>query len=174
MLMLQFLIFQTSCVSVFFAFMNSFISISFLTERQDKVSRIGIQNTTAPLVPAGGWLSQHWKNNQSQLNEGEENDHKQNHSRGCSRLGGKPGPQLGKYSMFWLALKLGEKIWVTFSISSMQAAKSMPKSIKAHSIPSLLYSSCSSTNMWWLKNCWSFSLVKLIHSCSNPLYYTPT
>ena len=70
-------------------------------------------------------------------------------------------------------VEVGEKIWVTFSMSSMQAAKSMPKSMKAHSIPSLLYSSCSSTNMWWLKNCWSFSLVKLIHSCSNPLYYIP-
>ena len=57
----------------------------------------------------------------------------------------------------------------TFSIRSMQACRSMPKSMKVHSIPSLLYSSCSSTNMWWLKNCWSFSLVKLIHSCSKPL-----
>ena len=28
---------------------------------------------------------------------------------------------------------------------------------------------CSKTNMWWLKNCWSFSLQKLIASCSNPL-----
>lgn len=51
-------------------------------------------------------------------------------------------------------------------MSSMHAAKSMPKSINSHSIPSFLYSSCSSTNMWWLKNCWSFSLVKLMHSCS--------
>jgi len=57
----------------------------------------------------------------------------------------------------------------TFSIRSMQACRSMPKSMKVHSIPSLLYSSCSSTNMWWLKNCWSFSLVKLIQSCSKPL-----
>jgi hypothetical protein len=53
----------------------------------------------------------------------------------------------------------------------MQASKSMPKSMKAHSIPSFLYSSCSSTNMWWLKNCWSFSFVKLIHSCSKLLNY---
>ena len=57
----------------------------------------------------------------------------------------------------------------TFSMSSMQAWRSMPKSMKVHSIPSRLYSSCSSTNMWWLKNCCSFSLVKLMHSCSKPL-----
>ena len=57
----------------------------------------------------------------------------------------------------------------TFSINSMQACKSIPKSIKVHSIPSFLYSSCSSTNMWWLKNCCNFSLVKLMQSCSNPL-----
>lgn len=59
----------------------------------------------------------------------------------------------------------------TFSISSIQAARSMPKSINTQSIPSCLYSSCSSTNMWWLKNCCSFSLVKLMQSCSKPLYY---
>ncbi|KFP58403.1 hypothetical protein N322_03938, partial [Cariama cristata] len=57
----------------------------------------------------------------------------------------------------------------TFSMSSMQAARSIPKSMNVHSIPSFLYSSCSSTNMWWLKNCCSFSLVKLIHSCSKLL-----
>ncbi|KFV75511.1 hypothetical protein N307_06283, partial [Dryobates pubescens] len=57
----------------------------------------------------------------------------------------------------------------TFSMSSMQAARSMPKSMNSHSMPSFLYSSCSSTNMWWLKNCCSFSLVKLMHSCSRLL-----
>lgn len=36
-------------------------------------------------------------------------------------------------------------------------------------MPSLLYSSCSRMNMWWLKNCCSFSLVKLMHSCSKLL-----
>ena len=76
----------------------------------------------------------------------------------------------------------------------------LPKSMKDHSMPSRLYSSCSRTNMWWLKNCCSFSLVKLmpgwfdrmvnswlvitrfdkgitssdqsvyLQSCSNPLY----
>ena len=59
--------------------------------------------------------------------------------------------------------------WLTFSMSSMQAAKSIPKSMNSHSIPSFLYSSCSRTNMWWLKNCCSFSLVKLMHSCSKLL-----
>ena len=58
----------------------------------------------------------------------------------------------------------------TFSMSSMQAARSIPKSMNVHSMPSFLYSSCSSTNMWWLKNCCSFSLVKLMHSCSRLLY----
>ena len=53
----------------------------------------------------------------------------------------------------------------------MQACKSIPKSTNTQLMPSFLYSSCSSTNMWWLKNCWSFSLVKLMHSCSNPLYW---
>lgn len=48
----------------------------------------------------------------------------------------------------------------------MQAAKSMPKSMNSQTMPSFLYSSCSRTNMWWLKNCCSFSLVKLMHSCS--------
>lgn len=59
----------------------------------------------------------------------------------------------------------------TFSMSSIHASRSIPKSMNAQSIPSLLYSSCSRTNMWWLKNCWSFSLVKLMQSCSNPLNY---
>ena len=59
----------------------------------------------------------------------------------------------------------------TFSMSSMQAARSIPKSMNSHSMPSFLYSSCSSTNMWWLKNCCSFSLVKLMHSCSRLLNY---
>ncbi|KFV48920.1 hypothetical protein N328_02613, partial [Gavia stellata] len=57
----------------------------------------------------------------------------------------------------------------TFSMSSMQAARSIPKSMNSHSIPSFLSSSCSSTNMWLLKNCCSFSLVKLMHSCSRLL-----
>lgn len=57
----------------------------------------------------------------------------------------------------------------TFSIKSIVCCRSMPKSMKVHSIPSRLYSSCSRMNMWWLKNCWSFSLVKLMHSCSKLL-----
>ena len=61
--------------------------------------------------------------------------------------------------------------FITFSINSMHANRSIPKSINAQLIPSFLYSSCSSTNMWWLKNCCNFSLVKLIHSCSKPLNY---
>lgn len=60
---------------------------------------------------------------------------------------------------------------ITFSIRSIQASKSIPKSMKTQLIPSFLYSSCSSTNMWWLKNCCSFSLVKLMQSCSKPLYF---
>ena len=68
-----------------------------------------------------------------------------------------------------ISFTIGGKYWLTFSMSSMQACKSIPKSIKVHSIPSRLYSSCSSTNMWWLKNCCNFSLVKLIQSCSKPL-----
>ncbi|KFP22933.1 hypothetical protein Z169_13189, partial [Egretta garzetta] len=63
--------------------------------------------------------------------------------------------------------KLRKKL--TSSISSMQAARSIPKSMNVHSIPSFFYSSCSSTKMWWLKNCCSFSLVKLMHSCSRLL-----
>lgn len=58
----------------------------------------------------------------------------------------------------------------TFSIRSIVCCRSMPKSMKVHSIPSRLYSSCSRMNIWWLKNCWSFSLVKLIQSCSKLLY----
>ena len=57
----------------------------------------------------------------------------------------------------------------TFSISSIQAWRSRPKSMKVHWIPSRAYSSCSRTNMWWLKNCWSFSFTKLIQSCSKEL-----
>merc|ERR1719412_529749 len=57
-----------------------------------------------------------------------------------------------------------------FSNMMMAAAKSMPKSTISQSIPSLTYSSCSTTNMWWLKNCWSFSLTKLMEICSEPLY----
>merc|ERR1719348_645429 len=45
-----------------------------------------------------------------------------------------------------------------FSNMMMAACKSIPKSTMTQSIPSLTYSSCSTTNMWWLKNCWSFSL----------------
>lgn len=59
--------------------------------------------------------------------------------------------------------------WATFSIKSIHVCKSMPKSMKVHSMPSLWYSSCSSTNMWWLKNCCNFSFVKLMHNCSKPL-----
>lgn len=62
---------------------------------------------------------------------------------------------------------------VTFSINSIQASKSMPKSMKAQSMPSRLYSSCSKTNMWWLKNCCNFSFVKLMQICSKPLNYRP-
>merc|ERR1711892_1388781 len=57
-----------------------------------------------------------------------------------------------------------------FSNMIMAAAKSIPKSTISQSMPSLTYSSCSTTNMWWLKNCWSFSLTKLMEICSNPLY----
>ena len=64
-------------------------------------------------------------------------------------------------------IEMGKK--VTFSMSSMVGSKSRPKLMKSHSMPSRLYSSCSSTNMWWLKNCWSFSLVKLMQSCSKVL-----
>merc|ERR1719292_80714 len=57
-----------------------------------------------------------------------------------------------------------------FSNMMMAAAKSIPKSTMTQSIPSFTYSSCSTTNMWWLKNCWSFSLTKLMEICSKPLY----
>merc|ERR1719391_528910 len=57
-----------------------------------------------------------------------------------------------------------------FSNMMMAAAKSIPKSTIAQSIPSRTYSSCSTTNMWWLKNCCSFSLTKLMEICSKPLY----
>merc|ERR1719394_1775478 len=57
-----------------------------------------------------------------------------------------------------------------FSNMMMAACKSIPKSTMTQSIPSLTYSSCSTTNMWWLKNYWSFSLTKLMEICSNPLY----
>lgn len=60
---------------------------------------------------------------------------------------------------------------ITFSIRSIHASKSIPKSMKIQLMPSFLYSSCSSTNMWWLKNCCSFSLVKLMQSCSKPLNF---
>ena len=66
--------------------------------------------------------------------------------------------------------RFGENSEYTFSISSIHARRSMPKSMNAQSMPSFLYSSCSSTNIWWLKNCCSFSLVKLMQSCSKPLY----
>ena len=36
-------------------------------------------------------------------------------------------------------------------------------------MPSALYSSCSSTNMWRLKYCCSFSWVQLMHRCSTLL-----
>ena len=48
--------------------------------------------------------------------------------------------------------------------------KSAPKDCVSHTMPSFLYSSCSSTNMKLLKNCCSRSLVKLIAICSKPLY----
>merc|ERR1719300_1851281 len=57
-----------------------------------------------------------------------------------------------------------------FSKMMMAAARSMPKSTMTQSIPSRTYSSCSTTNMWWLKNCCSFSLTKLMEICSKPLY----
>lgn len=72
----------------------------------------------------------------------------------------------------WLSFERSLLRWpghLTFSMSSIQACRSSPKSMNSHSIPSLLYSSCSRTNIWWLKNCCSFSLVKLMHSCSKLL-----
>merc|ERR550519_2809483 len=57
-----------------------------------------------------------------------------------------------------------------FSNMMIAAAKSIPKSTMTQSMPSLTYSSCSTTNMWWLKNCCSFSFTKLMEICSNPLY----
>merc|ERR1719270_1197884 len=57
-----------------------------------------------------------------------------------------------------------------FSNMMMAAWRSIPKSTITQSMPSLTYSSCSTTNMWWLKNCWSFSLTKLMEICSKPLY----
>jgi len=46
--------FQTSRVSIIFAFVNSFTSTFLVTKRQDKVSCIGTDSKTAPRVPAGG------------------------------------------------------------------------------------------------------------------------
>merc|ERR1719210_153000 len=57
-----------------------------------------------------------------------------------------------------------------FSNMMMAAARSIPKSTMSQSIPSRTYSSCSTTNMWWLKNCCNFSLTKLMEICSKPLY----
>merc|ERR1719285_310738 len=57
-----------------------------------------------------------------------------------------------------------------FSNMMMAAAKSIPKSTMTQSMPSFTYSSCSTTNMWWLKNCCSFSFTKLMEICSKPLY----
>merc|ERR1719486_334903 len=57
-----------------------------------------------------------------------------------------------------------------FSNMMMAAAKSMPKSTMTQSMPSRTYSSCSTKNMWWLKNCCSFSFTKLMEICSKPLY----
>ena len=74
-----------------------------------------------------------------------------------------PTPLLPRRHSLWTAPNY------TFSIKSMQACKSIPKSKKVHVMPSLWYSSCSNTNMWWLKNCCSFSFVKLMQSCSKLL-----
>lgn len=60
----------------------------------------------------------------------------------------------------------------TPSIRVIQACKSRPKSMNSHWIPSRLYSSCSKMNMWWLKNCCNFSLVRLIQICSKLLNYS--
>ena len=48
-----------------------------------------------------------------------------------------------------------EKIPMGFgsSMRSMVGCRSLPKSMNFHSICSRAYSSCSKTNMWWLKNC---------------------
>ena len=62
----------------------------------------------------------------------------------------------------------------TFSIKSMQACKSKPKFIISQTIPSFWYSSCSKTNIKWLKNCCNLSFVKLMQSCSKPLYFNST
>lgn len=61
--------------------------------------------------------------------------------------------------------------YITFSMSSMVGCKSIPKSIKTQGIPCRSYSSCSITNIKWLKYCCSFSFVKLMQSCSKPLYW---
>lgn len=60
----------------------------------------------------------------------------------------------------------------TFSIKFIVGWRSIPKSIKVHWIPSISYSSCSNTNMKWLKYCCNFSLVKLTQSWLNPFTWT--
>ncbi|TEA25495.1 hypothetical protein DBR06_SOUSAS11710105, partial [Sousa chinensis] len=45
------------------------------------------------------------------------------------------------------------------SMRSMQGCRSRPKSRKVQGMPSRWYSSCSRTNIVWLKSCCSFSLV---------------
>ena len=73
-------------------------------------------------------------------------------------------------SVIWsVAIRSVHPSFCTFSINSIHARRSMPKSMNSQWMPSFVYSSCSRTNMWWLKNCWSFSLVKLMHSCSKLL-----
>lgn len=73
-------------------------------------------------------------------------------------------------SVVWsVAIRSIHLSFCTFSINSIHARRSMPKSMNSHWMPSFVYSSCSRTNMWWLKNCWSFSLVKLMQSCSKLL-----
>jgi len=58
---------------------------------------------------------------------------------------------------------------IGFSMSWIVASRSMPKSTISHSMPSRTYSSCSRTNIWWLKNCCNFSLQKLMQICSKVL-----
>lgn len=74
----------------------------------------------------------------------------------------------------WLRIKIQKNLIIcrTFSIRSMHAWRSKPKSMKVHGIHSRSYSSCSNINIVWLKYCWSRSFVKFMHSWLKPFNCT--
>ena len=78
----------------------------------------------------------------------------------CSE--GYPGPTLGN----WLSSSIMASRLQGFDTRSSRVGLLSLKVMLSQTTPCRRYSFCSSSKMFTTKNCWSFSLARLMHSCS--------